>query len=99
MITLRDYQQAGIHAIYEAYNRGVRNQLLAAATGAGKCLGEGTPVLMFDGTIKPVEKIAVGELLMGPDSKPRRVLSTAEGVGQLYKVTPTKGDSYVVNDA
>src|SRR5262245_19762250 len=36
MITLRDYQQAGIDAIFAAYHRGVRAMLLAAATGAGK---------------------------------------------------------------
>ncbi|HEX5081186.1 MAG TPA: DEAD/DEAH box helicase family protein, partial [Blastocatellia bacterium] len=36
MIELRDYQQAGIDAIFEALGRGVRKQLLAAATGAGK---------------------------------------------------------------
>jgi len=96
---LRDYQQTAIDKINDAYNRGVRSMLLAMATGAGKCLGEGTPVLMFDGAIKPVEQVAAGELLMGPDSTPRRVLSTTEGVGPLYRVTPIKGDSYVVNDA
>jgi replicative DNA helicase len=37
----------------------------------GKCLGRGTLVLMFDGTIKPVEDIAAGDLLMGPDNTPR----------------------------
>jgi len=36
MINLRDYQQAGIEAVHAAYARGVRNQLLAMATGAGK---------------------------------------------------------------
>src|SRR5262245_49419032 len=33
---LRDYQQAGLEAVHAAYARGVRRQLLAAATGAGK---------------------------------------------------------------
>lgn len=67
--------------------------------GGGKCLGEGTPVMMWDGTIKPVEQVKVGDLLMGDDSTPRTVLSTTQGFGQLYKVTPKKGDPYIVNDA
>jgi ATP-dependent helicase IRC3 len=33
---LRDYQQAGLQAIDDAYHRGVRSMLLAMATGAGK---------------------------------------------------------------
>lgn len=67
--------------------------------GVGKCLGKGTPVLMFDGSIKPVEKIKPGEKLMGPDSKPRRVLSVCNGKETLYRVVPTKGDSYIVNES
>jgi hypothetical protein len=66
-------------------------------TGPGKCLGAGTPVLMYDGTVKPVEQVSVGDLLMGPDSSPREVLATTKGSGDLYRVTPVKGDSYVVN--
>ena len=71
--------------------------LLMGATGTGKCLGKGTPVLMYDGTVKPVEQVVVGDLLMGPDSTPRRVLTLARGWEEMYRVTPTKGDSYVVN--
>lgn len=65
--------------------------------GCGKCLGRGTPVLMFDGTIKKVEDIVSGDLLMGPDSRPRTVLSTCSGREELYRVTPRKGAPYVVN--
>lgn len=67
--------------------------------GAGKCLGKGTPVMLSDGSVKPVEEIRVGDLLMGPDSFPRQVLSLARGREQLYRVTPTKGDPYVVNES
>lgn len=69
------------------------------ATGGGKCLGRGTPVLMFDGTVKAVQDVVVGDRLMGPDSAPRTVLSTCAGIGPLYRVRPTKGDAYIVNDA
>lgn len=67
------------------------------ATGGGKCLGFNTPVLMFDGTIKKVQDVDVGDLLMGPDSKPRRVLSLARGREEMFKVTPMKGEAYEVN--
>lgn len=99
MKKLRDYQLEALNAIDAAVVAGHRSGVIALATGMGKCLGKDTPVLMFDGTIKPVQEIVTGELLMGPDSKPRRVLSTVQGQGELYRVTPVKGDSYVVNDA
>jgi hypothetical protein len=72
--------------------------LVEGEMGSGKCLGRGTPVLMFDGTVKPVEDVVVGEQLMGPDSKPRQVNSVTRGRGKLYRVTPVKGDSWVCNE-
>lgn len=69
------------------------------ATGGGKCLGKDTPVLMYDGTIKLVQDVVAGDLLMGPDSAPRTVLSTCVGQEQLYKIIPAKGDPYVVNES
>lgn len=72
--------------------------LVSGDGGIGKCLGKGTPVLMFDGTVKPVEQVYNGDLVMGPDSFPRVVRGVTSGTGPLYRVTPVKGDSYVVND-
>ncbi|UGC97907.1 intein-containing DNA helicase [Salmonella phage JD02] len=46
--------------------------------GGGKCLKRGTEVIMFDGTTKKVEDVIVGDVLMGPDSTPRNVLSLGE---------------------
>ena len=66
--------------------------------GVGKCLGKGTPVIMFNGSTKKVEDVTVGDLLMGPDSKPRTVLSTNYGVGPLYRVSQKNGDDYICND-
>ena len=71
---------------------------VVAAAGSGKCLGRDTQILMFDGSIKSVQDIQPNECLMGPDSKPRMVLTTSSGVGPLYIITPTKGDSWVCND-
>lgn len=71
--------------------------LFKAFAGWGKCQAKGTPIIMFDGSVKRVENIRVGELVMGPDSKPRRVLSLARGREEMFKVTPVKGDTYTFN--
>ena len=47
---------------------------------------------MYDGTIKKVQDIQVGELLMGDDSTPRSVLSLATGEDEIYKI-----NNYTVN--
>lgn len=73
--------------------------LLRGRTGSGKCLGRGTQVVMADGSRRAVEDLRVGDFLMGPDSKPRRVLSVSQGHGPLYQVTPIKGEAWVCNDA
>jgi hypothetical protein len=65
--------------------------------GSGKCMKKDTPVIMIDGTIKKVQDIKVGELLMGSDSKPRKVLSLGRGKDTMYEVVPVKGDSYTFN--
>ena len=54
--------------------------------------------MMFDGTIKVVEDVKKGEMVMGPDSKPRKVLSTTRGISELFEVNQTSGMTYVVND-
>lgn len=74
------------------------NLLIQALAGCGKCLGIDTPILMYDGTIKNVQDIKIGDYLMGDDSKPRKVLNTNKNIGELYKIIPTKGDSWVCND-
>jgi hypothetical protein len=53
----------------------------------------GQRILMFDGTIKPVEEVSGGDLLMGPDSQARAVLRLLRGRGRMYRVTPVKGQT------
>lgn len=71
--------------------------IITGPPGSGKCLGKDTPILMYDGSIKMVQDVKVGDLLMGDDSTPREVLTLARGKDELYKVTPIKGDSYITN--
>lgn len=64
---------------------------------AGKCVAKGTRFIMFDGSIKNVEDIVAGDVLMGPDSKPRTVLVTTHGIDNMYKVIPENGIEHIVN--
>lgn len=71
--------------------------LLHGPPGSGKCTAKDTPILLNDGTIKMVQNIKVGEMLMGDDSTPREVLSLATGKDDMYDIIPTKGDKFTVN--
>jgi hypothetical protein len=89
----------------EAFAAGVRafetvgGGVLSIPPGYGKCLGKDTLVMMFDGSLRKVQDIRVGEHIMGDDSTSRTILSTCSGREQLYKVIPMKGDPYVVNES
>lgn len=71
---------------------------LYGCAGLGKCLAKNTPVLMFDGSIKMVQNITVGDVLMGDDSSPRNVLSLARGREEMYEILHNNTmESYTVN--
>lgn len=74
--------------------REYKNSLGVSPTG---CHAKGTPILMFNGEIKNVEDIEVGEQLMGPDSRPRNVLELHRGQDEMFEIRPIKGESFVVN--
>ena len=71
--------------------------VVAGRPGMGKCFGKGTKILMYDGTLKAVEDVRVGDQVMGPDSRPRNVLSLARGREQMYWVRQRHGIDYRVN--
>lgn len=78
-------------------NRPQGSFMFLGPTGVGKCHGKGTKILMYDGSIKNVEDIIVGDQLMGDDSTPRNVLSICSGKDNMYQIQPTNGDPFVVN--
>ena len=45
---------------------------------------------MYDGTIKKVQNIVVGDILMGDDSTPRNVLTLARGRETMYTIREKK---------
>lgn len=98
-IQLRDYQIKGKQELAHKLVQGYRKVVFQLSTGGGKCLAKNTPILMYDGHIKKVQDVVAGDVLMGPDSLPRNVLSTCTGREMMYKITPKKGDSYIVNES
>ncbi len=71
--------------------------IMRGIPGSGKCFGKNTPILMFDGSVKTVQNICVGDKIMGDDSTPRIVLSLAHGQEELFEIKPIKGSSFIVN--
>jgi superfamily II DNA or RNA helicase len=69
--------------------------VICAPTG---CHAAGTLVRMSDGSTKRVESVVVGDRLIGPDGKPRSVRVLCRGRQQMYRVTPVKGEAFVVNE-
>eukprot|EP00768_Dysnectes_brevis_P005707 gnl/Dysnectes_brevis/4235_a5604_620.p1 GENE.gnl/Dysnectes_brevis/4235_a5604_620~~gnl/Dysnectes_brevis/4235_a5604_620.p1 ORF type:complete len:1097 (+),score=185.19 gnl/Dysnectes_brevis/4235_a5604_620:48-3293(+) len=66
-------------------------------TNSGKCLARDTPVLMSNGSFKPVQDIGVGEQLMGDDNTVRTVLTTTTGREEMARITLSSGASFVCN--
>ena len=62
-----------------------------------RCLFLGTKVLLWDGKIKNVEDIKIGDTLIGNDGEKRKVLKLFNGTDQMYKVKQGTGNDYVVN--
>lgn len=92
-------EQIGItDKLLEEYNTvGSINGIVHARPGVGKCQGKNTPIIMYDGSVKLIQDITNGEFLMGPDSQPRIVDGVTEGYGDMYKVTPIKGEPFTCN--
>lgn len=72
--------------------------VVAARPSQGKCLGKGTKVIMLDGSLRNVEDVKVGDRLMGPDSKPKTVLTLGRGREMMYWIHQSYGISYRVNE-
>lgn len=74
----------------------IREERFHVWTGSG-CHKVDTPIMMYDGTIKMVQDVCIGDKLMGDDSKPREVLQLFRGRDTMYEIIPVKGDPFIVN--
>jgi len=99
--TLRDYQENIVNKFIKHITKNdfIGGGLIDVPCGRGKCMCKNTPIIMYDGSIKMVQDVKVGDQLMGDDSTPRNVLSLARGRETMYDIIPNKGDKYTVNES
>jgi hypothetical protein len=74
-----------------------KNGTKLVVIGKPGCFKPGTQVLMWDGTIKKVEDVLVGDVIMGDDNTPRNVKELFHDYDEMYEIQPLKGESYTVN--
>lgn len=60
---------------------------MVGAASSGKCFWRGTRVFLSDLSMSKVEDIKVGDMVLGDDGAPRRVLELARGWDEMYEVT------------
>ncbi len=96
---LRPIQEDAIKSVLDCCRDPMKmGALLCLQCGGGKCLGYDTDIIMYDGTIKKVQDIKVGDVIMGDDSTPRNILSLARGREMMYEIIQKDG-SYKVNES
>jgi len=76
---------------------GANNLPFFARDGQFGCVDPNTPVLLWDGRTKMASDIRVGDELIGDDEKKRTVSRVVSGIDEMYEVSQTHGNSYVVN--
>lgn len=88
-VRLYPYQTEAIQKAAEA-GRGI----LWIATNGGKCLSPETEVYLYSGHKKKAIEVQAGDLLVGYDGTPRKVLSTCTGTSQMYRIQLRNGHDY-----
>lgn len=73
-----------------------KDSMIFIITGSG-CHAKDSLIRMFDGKIKKIQDIKVGDLVMGDDNTARKVLELYRGKDQMVKITPRKEKSFIVN--
>ncbi len=104
----REYQRKTLYFPYDSKSidpatmdylrlmtRMAKNHLISGGTG---CHDADAPILMYDGCIKRAADVRVGDRLMGPDNTPRTVINLHQGVDRMVRVTPHRGEPFIVNE-
>jgi superfamily II DNA or RNA helicase len=93
-MNLRPYQVRVLEGVEAKTREGLKRIVIVAPTG---CHRKGQRIVMLDGTTRRVEDVRVGDLVLGPDGRSRRVLRLLRGRDVMFRVTPSRGRPFVIN--
>jgi len=100
MNALQDEPSVPYPPCLEGLNQKVKGmrfgQIALYISGTG-CFAKGTGVLMFDGSVRAVEDVVVGDRLMGMDNTQRRVLKEYRGNEKMFKITLRDSSEFTCN--
>jgi phage terminase large subunit len=75
-----------------------KDKFIILVTGGRGCERPTQEIIMADLSVKQLKDVRVGDMVLGDDGTPRKVLQTHKGYGQMYEVTQSNGETYYVND-
>lgn len=75
----------------------VRDQQLIIWTGSG-CHAKDEEIKMFDGTVKKIQNIKLGEKILGADGRHRKVVVTYKGKTIMYNIKSSDDISFKVTE-
>jgi len=73
--------------------------IMCLHTGYGKCFAKNTEVLMYDGSVKKIQDIQVGDSLINEKSEKVTVESLARGSDHLIEIIQSNNFNYTVNSS
>ncbi len=76
---------------------GTNNLPYFCPNGQFGCVDPKTPILLWNGKTELAENINIGTILVGDDGKKRTVSNIVSGIDDMYEITQTYGDTYIVN--
>lgn len=88
-----------IHVTYESNSEAAvgTRPMISEIEEVGLCFGENTEVRMADGSIKIIQDIKVGDLVMSHNGYPEEVIEIGNGIEELYEVKQQGSNPYIVS--
>ena len=94
---LKPHQLVPVSKCIEAFNTS-GGGMLSMGCGTGKCFAPGTKIMMADYSIEIVEKLRIGDRIMGDDGEPRTIVQLGNGRDDMYQIYDKRSrKSYRVN--